>query len=71
MIICLCNNISEKEIEDAIERGSKATDVPYTWDVRRVFVCISSKIKFCKAIISFSIFLKFVPVNNFLILYFQ
>ena len=28
MIICLCNNISEKEIEDAIERGStKATDV--------------------------------------------
>ena len=28
MIICLCNNISEKEIEDAIERGSiKASDV--------------------------------------------
>ena len=28
MIICLCNNISEKEIEDAIERGStKAIDV--------------------------------------------
>ena len=28
MIICLCNNISEKEIEDAIEKGStKATDV--------------------------------------------
>ena len=28
MIICLCNNISEKEIEDAIERGStKITDV--------------------------------------------
>ena len=28
MIICLCNNISEKEIEDAIERGfTKATDV--------------------------------------------
>ena len=28
MIICLCNNISEKEIEDAIESGStKATDV--------------------------------------------
>ena len=28
MIICLCNNISEKEIEDAIERGSaKVTDV--------------------------------------------
>ena len=28
MIICLCNNISEKEIEDAIELGStKATDV--------------------------------------------
>ena len=28
MIICLCNNISEKEIEDAIERGStKPTDV--------------------------------------------
>ena len=22
MIICLCNNISEKEIEDVIERGS-------------------------------------------------
>ena len=28
MIICLCNNISEKEIVDAIERWSKkATDV--------------------------------------------
>ena len=28
MIICLCNNISEKEIEDAIERGStKAADI--------------------------------------------
>ena len=28
MIICLCNNITEKEIEDAIERGSnKASDV--------------------------------------------
>lgn len=28
MIICLCNNISDKEIEDAIERGStKALDV--------------------------------------------
>ena len=28
MIICLCNNISEKEIEDAIERGfTKASDV--------------------------------------------
>ena len=28
MIICLCNNISEKEIEDAIERGlTEATDV--------------------------------------------
>ena len=28
MIICLCNNISDKEIEDAIERGSsKASDV--------------------------------------------
>ena len=28
MIICLCNNISEKEIDEAISRGSsKATDV--------------------------------------------
>ena len=28
MIICLCNNISDKEIEEAIERGSiKASDV--------------------------------------------
>ena len=28
MIICLCNNISEKEIEDAIESGcTRATDV--------------------------------------------
>ena len=28
MIICLCNNLSEKEIEDVIERGStKASDV--------------------------------------------
>tara|TARA_B100001121_G_scaffold286542_1_gene283137 strand:- start:451 stop:630 length:180 start_codon:yes stop_codon:yes gene_type:complete len=28
MIICLCNNISEKEIEEAISRGSsKALDV--------------------------------------------
>ena len=28
MIICICNNISEKEIDDAIERGSsKVSDV--------------------------------------------
>ena len=28
MIICLCNNISEKEIDEAISRGSlKAADV--------------------------------------------
>ena len=28
MIICICNNISEKEILDSIERGStKASDV--------------------------------------------
>ena len=41
MIICLCNNISEKEIEDAIERGQQKQPMFTTlWDVSHSVVAV-------------------------------